>query len=218
MGPRLEVKSVDIDQTVITSSIINTPSMYCLNPTQTGSGFFNRIGNRIAMKTLHVMGYVYNNKLNTVVAPEDVIRVVVFYDRQANGGQPLSTDVFQGQIQTTPNVFSFGSFTPINMVNKERFLILRDERIYTPAVGMLGVPPSTIQLNSETNTGPHRWLINMFIKLKDLETIYKASSSPSTFADITSGSLWLMIYANNSVASANPWSFACTSRLKFIDT
>lgn len=220
-GPRVEIKSVDLDEIELNGNFDRTtPLIGLLNAVQTGAGYFNRIGNRIAMKSVHLTGLIYSTQSNTATLGEDINRIAIVYDRQANGAAPLYSDIFNAQKQNGNPVGTFRALTPINMVNKERFLILRDERLFMPSVGVSGNAPLKVQLGTNGNSGVrHTYFINFFIKMKGLETIYKSSTNPTAIGDIASGSLWIVLCPENAISISNnvSWAFQGQCRTKFLD-
>jgi len=147
MRPEKKIVDIEFDQLPFSSAL----NLVYFNFIQEGSGFWNRIGRKICMKSLYLTGFIARNNTNGAVLPEDYNRIIVFYDRQANGANVtlanllLTTDQ-AGATTTTP-------FSGINMNNRERFLILMDRRIYTPPVGIGGVSAGNLNLASDGNFG-----------------------------------------------------------------
>lgn len=86
-------------------------SVVLLNGCAQGSGNSERIGRRIAMKSLQLRYTHYT------VNPVTQCRIVIFYDRQPNGTTPSSADVIGSQ--------SFDGI--VTLGNSDRFVILMDE-------------------------------------------------------------------------------------------
>lgn len=109
-GP--EKKNIDVATTnynlPLTSSF---GSLVLLNGTPQGVGNNERVGRRIAMKSLQLR-YIHYSNLTAGSA-----RIVIFYDRQANSTVPSSADVIGSQ--------TFDGL--VNLVNSDRFVILMDE-------------------------------------------------------------------------------------------
>lgn len=117
--PRPEVKYTDTNMGAIgagmpISSTGITP--LSLNNVGTGSLVGNRVGTQISTKSIY-----YSLVFNFGTATQPIaIRHVLLWDRQSNGALPAYTDVFA----TTPIITS-----PLNLTNRNRFVILADERI-----------------------------------------------------------------------------------------
>lgn len=90
----------------------------CINEIQAGNAFYNRIGSKIVVKSIALHATL--NALATT--PQVCVRVALIYDRQPNGAAPAFTDMF-AMYPGAVNAFAGG----INIQNKNRFLILRDQ-------------------------------------------------------------------------------------------
>lgn len=86
-------------------------SVVLLNGIAQGVGNTERIGRRIAMKSLQLR-YIHYSNLTA-----GSCRIVIFYDRQANSTTPSSGDIIGSQ--------TFDGI--VNLVNSDRFVILMDE-------------------------------------------------------------------------------------------
>lgn len=191
-----------------------TGTFILLNAIQAGSGFFNRVGNKIEMRSIRFTGQIRSlNVSRSAVA--DYLRVVIVYDRQSNGATPALTDVFQD----TDNVGNnhTDSLSGINLNNRDRFAIIMDKRIM--------LPQATDTAGALTNVFPNsfqheKWdTIDEYRKLKGLVTHYGTSSNPAAIGDIKSGALFLIAFtAVNAAASEifaiNNWN----ARLRYDDT
>lgn len=201
-----ELKSVDLAYATA-SAYSSTVQWILLNGTQNGAAFYNRVGNEIEMKSLHLIGQIYpTGSANTA---GDYLRTMVIYDRQPNGANPVLADV----LSSYPTTGTSPSPTSLDMTNPnnfDRFRILADIRTAIPssASGATGetYAPVIDYTKNEVN-------INRFINLKGLSTRYKTSTG--AIGDITSGSLLLMLLGFNSSSPAYQLDY-CT-RLRFID-
>lgn len=200
-----EVKTVDIPQT---STLLSTTATFqLLNGIQEGSSFFNRVGRKVMMKSFRLTGSIIPDGLGAGNA--HYIRIMVVYDRQPNGTFPAIADLLQnvdnaGAATTT-------SLSGMNMNNAERFLMLADLRIDIPQDS--GTTDnqfaSIIDYKGEFN-------IDRYIKLRNLETHFKASSNPAVVADQSTGSLFLCTFGNVAAASAE-YDLQWTGRLRYHD-
>jgi len=186
-----------------------------LNAIQDGSGFYQRVGRKINMKSLNVTLNIEPTTTNTGNVPPQYARVVVFYDAQPNGVAPIYSDVLQDITQS--GTASVTAYSSINLNNRERFKILMDKKIKLSGKAAGGAPLVTGQNDVyEQNNG--KLNITKFIKLKGIETMYKSTSSPSTVADIATGALWCMVYGEDSgVFPDVAWNGILTSRLRYYD-
>lgn len=203
-GPELKSLDLPLAQYNLNTTAVLTP----LNLIRVGSTFCNRIGRKIEMQSLRVSGRL--DAIRTI-ADGEYLRVMIVYDRQANGALPAIADVLQTTDQATANTTT--SYSGINLNNRDRFVILRDERIVTPAV--------TYTAGVETNVGiidPVHRLTNFdwYIKLKGMLTQYKADSAPAVIGDIATGSLLLITFGDQASGSEG-FSIALESRLRYLD-
>lgn len=207
-----EIKSVDV---VGSSPNFSTQGAFILlNGVQEGSGFYNRVGRKVAMRSLYITGFVKPTLSNTGALVQDWNRLLIFYDRQSNGAPPTLSDVltdYDNAGATTTTALS-----QINMNNRDRFLILKDERIVTPAIGISGAAATTNTFAQYDLEDP-AVRIKTFLKLKNLETHYKASSNPAVIGDIATGALFLMVVALNGSFASPAWTFQFESRMKYHD-
>lgn len=180
-----------------------------------GSGFYNRIGRRIRMKSLHIRGYISPGGGNAAAVSQQMGRIMVLYDRQTNGAAPSIADILtnydaDGTARTTP-----AALCGLNLNNRDRFVVLRDHQVILPAIGINGATPANTAPGDVRNQDGN--LVNMFIPLKGLEMHFKASSATGPITDIATGSL-LIVTVSNQDANASPaWSFTWSGRLRFVD-
>jgi len=191
--------------------ISTTATFDLLNGVQEGSSFYNRIGRKIMLKSIHVTGAIVPQSTGGGVPEYD--RIMLIYDRQPNGAFPTASDVLTDYDNTGTNRST--SFSGMNMNNSERFLILRDHRFQVPdnnsGAAVVNNPGSDAIVD---NTGIAN--INWFVKLKNLETHYKASSNPAVIGDIATGSLFLFTFGSVPVATAG-YQLQFKSRLRYHD-
>lgn len=116
------------------------------------------------------------------------IRLIVFYDKQTNKAAPVATDLLQ-----TDSISS-----AMLLANSHRFKVLRD--IIVPVIG---------------SAGPQATLVREFFKV-NLETEFIDGAGAGTVADITSGGLFCLAYANNNTAAAALLT-GLNARVRFTD-
>jgi len=164
-----------------------------------GSGTYNRVGRVVCGKSLDLT--IRIGATATITKPHS-IRICCFVDMQANGTQAAWSDLFgnlsAGGTQTN------GVLARANLQNSDRFKILWDHVIYDP-LRVTG---------SGTGSDGARFLLRKKIMLRNLETRYKATAG--TYADITTGSIWVFIAEVGSVAD-NAYLVDMASRYTFTD-
>jgi len=101
--------------------------------------------------------------------------------------------------------------TNLNPQYFDRFTILFDRTMVSPpldttSAGAIATPGCTEE---------KCWLIDEFIKLKGLETVFNATSNPMGIGNITTGALIVYVWGG---AATSAWGLAGTSRLRFYDT
>lgn len=203
-GPELKALDVPVAQYLLNTTAVITP----LNLIRTGSTFCNRIGRKVEMQSIRVVG---NISVLRTLASEDYLRIMIIYDRQTNGALPAIADILQTTDQATNNTTT--SYSGINLNNRDRFVILRDERLATPSI--------TVTAGVQTNIGltdPIHKLTNFdwFVKLKGLLTQYKADSAPAVIGDIASGGLYLVTFGGNA-AGSEAYEATLEARLRYLD-
>lgn len=193
-----------------------TGSILAVNEIAVGSSFFNRIGRKVEMKNVRFTGII--NPINaTRAAVTDYARIVLVYDRQANGALPSISDIFQDTEQNGTNTTNAGS--GVNLNNRDRFAIIMDKRVQLPAATdtagvMTNLWPTSFGSATDGTPG---YIIDEFRKLKGLTTQYKADSAPAVIGDISTGSLLLVTFANNA-AGSDVWAMNLWNvRLRFHD-
>lgn len=212
-----EVKALVISQTTAAPggaalALNATGSIIPLNLIQAGSSFFNRIGRKVEMISVRFVGNF--NLLNVSRATgADYARIVLVYDRQANGALPALADIFQDTEQSGTNTTQANS--GINLNNRERFAVIADKRIMLPAVTTTAGVPSGLWPTSFDNDKISS--VDMFRKLKGMTVHYGADSSPAVIGDIKSGSLLLVTFANIGAGAENFGMNQWNVRLRYND-
>lgn len=152
-----------------------------LNGLALGTSAFQRIGNKIAMKSLYWSLAFGQNALDADPATDtnvvnSPVRMMIVYDKQPNGSLPVVGDLlsaFSGIANTTARAIDINS--PNNLNNKDRFVVIADKRFV---------------LSSNGNS-------SRFIKkYKKLNTsvAYKSGATVGDITDITSGSLYFVAF------------------------
>jgi len=214
-----EIKTVDIlfvdaytrdyvAQSFTKITLNDTAVLQNLVTVEQGAGIPNRIGNKIALKSLRFRAAIFptGNGAGQVIPYQ--ARWMIIYDRQPNGVYPLIGDILADI--TVSNTVTAGDYiSSINPTNFDRFIVLCDKMISIgqTQTGTLGLGQTT-----ETSMG-----IDEFIKLKGLETMFKSSTAGSPISDITTGALYLFVQAEGMPSGSEDWCLDCKMRLRFYD-
>lgn len=211
--PKGEVKTVDYGETN-TTQLISTPQYYCLNGLARGTGYWNRIGKKIAMKSLRLRIQLRDYPEWDGVAGTCMLRFLVYYDRQANQLPSAFGDVIQqknalGTVDTPRMGF-------LNMDNSERYIILSDT-----------IVPLFSNKNQSTDAPSQQYIamidgvpknfFDIYIKLNQLETVYGGDDSSDT--SINTGAVYMMLFSDLPGGGSNvmPMYARFISRLRYYD-
>jgi len=203
-GLRGETKSVDLIPNDYACTNVGTVT--ALNLVRTGSTFTNRIGRKIAMQSLYITGRFTPQDV-TMASTASFVRVVVVYDSQTNGALPAWADVIKSYDQSTSS--SSTVFDHFNLDNRDRFKVVIDERLAVPATSATGVG------NNVPSPNACELKFHRYVSLKNLETQFKADSSPAVIGDISSGSLIMLTFSDGDPDTS--WNLEAGIRLRFTD-
>lgn len=157
-----------------------------INLIRQGAAFYQRIGSKIVMKSISV-DFNINASATT---PQVSVRSLIIYDRQPNGAFPATTDIFLDNAGGQ----TFGS--GLNIANKSRFLILRDQyKEMDTAQGLV-------------------YHVKMFCKAR-LETEYKGDAG--TIADIATGAVYLVVFKGTQTGAGNIVCQDINTRIRYYD-
>jgi len=188
-------------------TINTTGCIQALSNFQQGVGLANRIGNKASMKSLRIRLKV----LATGVAETNLnqMRVIVFYDRQPNGAYLSPTDMISQFTSNNATVAGIWSDN-LNSNYLDRIRILKDETFRLPGQTSGGL------VNQVGPTEQCAYLIDWFIKCKDLELVYKSTSNPGVIANSTVGSVQILVMGDIA-AGSEPWQLNGSARARFYD-
>lgn len=215
-----ELKFVDVPTT--NSGFANTLSISLLNGLQYGAAPYNRIGNRIRMRSIRVVGTIAPSYTNLTAGTENIKgRILLIYDRQTNGANPAWADIVMAYSQSGGT--SSSSWDGIRMDNRDRFLVLRDAFINLPPLGVNGAALSGANalLGNGTIWGglsdqqSGNYLINWYVPLRGLEAHYK--NSTGLIGDLSTGGLFLITMGIDDPSVTPAWELEFNSRLRFDD-
>lgn len=184
--PRPEVKNLDypLGNAATPASITDTGTPICINIITNGTSDGQRIGRSVATKSVY-WNYVLN--FGTGEVP-NAIRHMLIWDRQSNGNAPATTDILQ-QTGTAQLITC-----PLNLDNKQRFVILADERLtLSPQGDQIRLCSGYRSINQKST-----W---------DNDTL---DNIPST------GSL-LLLFLSDEATTENQPTFYGTWRMRFLD-
>jgi len=183
-----ELKNFDVSRTNPVLSSAAGAQIFLLCVPGSGSAATSRVGRQIRMKSLQI-----NLRLNYAggMNGQSPIRLLIVYDRQANTGFPLGSDVL-----ATDNIFQMR-----NLDNQFRFDILLD-KIICGNFGAAGVAQYTSVFYKKYLKLNHKTQFN--------------TSSTGTISDIETGSLLAFIYQDGNITTANP-SANWYSRVRYTD-
>jgi len=205
-GIKGETKAVDLATATYNFTTTTSTAGVGLNFMSAGSSFFNRIGRKVAMQSLYVNGLL--GAINPALAAVDeYVRMIVVYDAQTNGVAPTWAQVVQAYTQAgaSSNLVTDG----VNLDYRDRFRIILDKRILLPgAIVTTGamVAPGPFPTSCELT-------IQEFRKLNNLETQFKADSSPGVIGDIATGGLFFLVQGS----IGGQYAFTGTFRLRYTD-
>jgi len=209
---RGELKGVD---TLINGVLLGNPNVttnasgICLNLIQTGSGYWNREGRKIQLKSLRIKATIdyAAYPIGTSIGAMN-IRVVVVYDKSPNGGTlPKFEDIFShtNQVGTAATLWN----SPQSFKSMQRFTILRDKVYDFDPASYVATTGGELEM-TET--------VDEYIKLNGYDTIYASTTNPATIADVYSGGVYLYAIAswatNDSTTTFDPSSMC---RLRYYD-
>jgi len=190
-GNMTEKKYIDSGTGDITMPITPTFSAgQQINPIISGSGASNRIGRKVILKSLLIR---YCLELGTPTGNDrgGGCRLLVVYDKQANATAAAIGDVIE-------DVVIAGSTVGMNnLANRDRFVTLVDELIEAIGQG-----------------GSQRSIQGKIYRKFSLEQIFN-SGNAGTFADTTTGTVWLFAGATSS--NTNPNILHLATRMRFTD-
>ena len=133
-------KQVDGASTITQFS--NSPTANVMNGMFSGEDYFRRIGNKIEMYSLHITGYIDPTQASPGLP--SLMRMIVVYDKQANGAAPLISDVIK--TVNTNGVEETTACSQLNYTARDRYIILYDKYMYGVGyLGTAGQPPTFME-------------------------------------------------------------------------
>lgn len=182
-----------------------TASVQQISAIQQGTGVSQRIGNKVALKSLRIRMNLVSIG-NTFVIPTRG-RVMILYDRNPNGSYVAANSILSAYTQA--NVVQSGTYSDnLNPNFFDRFVVLMDKFITLQSL--------SAAVETTGPTDPESFKVDEFIKLKDLECVYQGTANPLLIANASVGSLQVLTYGDIGSGS-DPWALTGTMRLRFRD-
>lgn len=179
-----EKKNIDVVNLTSITAGSGAAALKHLNPLAPGTSATTRIGRRVKMHSLLIK---WQGSLGPTSAGASPLRLLVVYDKQANGAAPAATDVL------TSDAIASG----MNLSNSRRFIILCNEEI--SCVG---------------TQGPQSFMTERFIKM-NLDVEFNTGVA-GDITDIQTGSVYSLIYQNGNIITAGI-GMECFTRIRFTD-
>jgi len=218
---RNEVKTLDSTFTVamlaepyvpdiLAKTMINIDTsvvIQAVNMCQQGTGVSQRIGNKIAMKSLRIRLKLNGIRTYTSLSGS---RLLVIYDQEPNGTYPAISSILSS-VNEAGTIISPSTLSSLDVNRMERYTVLLDEYRVLPTLdGGVSVQTTT------GPTDPKTFQVDRYIKLKNLETIYSANSSPMVIANVQRGALYV-ISIGDVAQGTNPYSWYGEMRMRYHD-
>lgn len=206
-GSQLVKRSVDTQLNQRFGSDV-TPLVLC--PIKEGAGFYERVGQNVILKTIHVKGHLAVDFLSDAQASVSTnLRMLLVYDRESNGNTPTVADILLDQ--TTLGVGTTNVFSGLNLRERKRFHVFRDKRFYLtgPAPGFQAAMNLQVIGGEAANQGTN---VDWYVKLNDLAQDYKAATGD--VGAISAGALFLVCYSQSALAASRA-VFTGAARLRY---
>lgn len=207
-----DIKQVDNDHSGLIANANYSPiqDMTFNTPVQ-GAAQYQRVGNVIKMIGLDFRWEISSTSADTTgIAHQTNIRMVIVYDRQPNNSTVPYNTIFKDQYPDGSTATT--DHSAVALQQKERFIVLMDKTIAMPVVA----PNSVTDGGAAAGNSTSELVGRRYIKLKDLQTVYSASTGAAT--DIQTGSLTAyFIRSNLTMSVTDTWAIHATGRLTYSD-
>lgn len=196
-----EVKTFDVASTTNLADA-NTASIQSIITTVQGTGFTNRIGTRIKVKSIYVRGWLstsnaFANPPTDADTPAYQCRVTLLLDLQPNGANPTISEIYDNT----------GPVSHLNLNYRDRFKVLK-EKTYT-------IDPYIVNTTTAYAAVTNNAKTMKFFKKCDIPVFYN-SGNAGTPADISSNNI-LLVFQSDRPNGTGGTVFKWTSRCRFID-
>lgn len=186
-----ETGFVDVANAAYGLTSPSTQGVTLLNPIPVGASVNQRIGKKVALKSLQMRGVIVGLQPLHFFSENTVI---IVYDRKPAGALPSVTDILANDNSNSMN----------NDVNAPRFKIIR--RWDHVLLGNI--------VNSITSTTAVN--LDAFVDLKGLPVIYKATGT-GTIGDIETGALYLVTLGTGTAVPAAYATLQAAFRIRYSD-
>lgn len=197
-------KGVDaaIDDAAVVATTGTNDGITVLNLIQIGSASYNRIGRTTHLKSVRLSGTVLFTDLLPSAIQTNVFRMLLVWDQQPGDAIPTFDTIFGITSQTGTETSSV--LAPPRYDNMARFRVLMDRRF-------------DLNLDSAPTTSVEKVIsFDEYVKLRGLESNYKATSDPATIANISTGALYL-IYRKTRDSNTVAVQAGAIMRLRYTD-
>jgi len=206
-----EVKGMDtgLAGTIPPSDMTTSDSILVLNLIQQGTGSWNRVGRKVYNKSIRLCGQIQVTW--NILAVGSIVsywtRMVIVWDTQPAGTMPTKSDIFGTTVQS--GVEGSSIYDHLRFDNMDRFRILKDEI-------------RTLEMSSVAQTAggsvQKAELVDIFINLNNIETLYSGQSNPMSIGDLSGGALYC-IFLNDQLTSQTNVSMSnnIIARLRYTD-
>lgn len=197
-GVQKELKGVDFKDTtprdlVTITNVVGatslTTGMCLLNGIANGTNFFERVGNKVQMKSLAVELELWQPQTDV---SSSSVRLLIVYDRQCNGAYPLYSDVLMNG-----NIAGSDFNSGMNLANRDRFAILRDAQFVLD-------PAQDLQKHYET-----------FIQ-RPLDATY--GTTTAIMSGVSSGAIYIMLFYVQGLGTTAPKCNNLHARYRYWDS
>ncbi|AXQ66167.1 MAG: capsid protein [Circoviridae sp.] len=195
-GPEEKQVLVAGSLTVPDAGLFSDP-VTLLNAVGAGTSIGDRVGNRFKFTSLELRYTYYPGVVVSAVTPNSRARIIVLFDKQANGALPLIPDIFVNNPATAIFVH------PLDPTRiQSRFLPIADI--------MTELSPG------ESDTADRMTPVSGVIRRKfDLTTIFRGTGA--TIAAISEGSFILLMAGNSTGTHGSTTVLQMYSKLQFTD-
>jgi len=212
-GIGLETKGMDTDISInpIVATTNTNECCFVLNLIRPGTGSWNRIGRKVHLKSIRIVGTFsfFTQPTAAGVIFQSLARYTIVWDKQPSGAAiPAFDDVFgitdQAGTESCPDVTC-----PPTYDNMDRFRILLDDTIKQLDIMVTSAgagPNTTVQFP-----------IDRYLKLPKLECVYSGQAEPQTIADISTGALYIYFRTKTNIANYATNQFDGIARLRYLD-
>ncbi len=189
----LKFHDIDVDDAVVAQNgtILNGGSINLIGQ---GTGESVRIGRKCTIRKIGWKWTMQNSSIATANA-QNVIRLILYLDKQANGATATITDILESN--------SFISHR--NLANSGRFQILMDRNYtFNPSIGGNGTALDTAGMDKAGS----------FYRNVNIPLEFTGTATPADITEIRSNNLGVLILGKQNI---NSTVFASKMRLRFSD-